>query len=167
MSTLVTHDEVWRLIQLLRPLASTVDERECHWISTPNGDQGNEWCPSCGRAMVRHLRRHEKSLRLRGDYILDGGWRTAHDGPVFCAGCGVRLNGSLTEYGAEEELEHYNTYGFRPGNAHDAYELTEMLSALEYTSEDRAGRAKQAADIVRRFIVESDLAGTACQEGAQ
>ncbi len=159
MSAIVQHDEIWGLILSLRPLASTVEERECHWISTPKGDLGNEWCQSCGRAMVRHLRRREKDRRKREDYILDGGWRTDHDGPVFCAGCGVRLNGSLTEYGAIEELEHYSTYGFRPGNAYDAYEMTEMISALEYTSEGSAELAQQAIEIVRRFVAESHLEG--------
>lgn len=107
--------------------------------------------------MVRHLRKREKNRRRRDDYILDGGWRTEHDGPVFCAGCGAILDGSLTDYGAVSEIEHYSSYPPRPGNAFDAHHLCEALSTLEYTSEDRAGVAQEAISIATLFLEQSSL----------
>lgn len=103
------------------------------WISTPDGDEGQEWCDSCGYYKVRNLRRRDR--KRRGDYFLDGGWRSEQENFCFCAGCGQRLEVSLLEYGIINTLECFAECGFSTNPAEDAYEIGEVLHALEYRSD--------------------------------
>ena len=113
---------------LLWPLANKIALKRCHWIVTPDGDLGTEWCTDCGYFKVRNLRRHDR--KRRQDYLLDGGWRTDHDHTPFCEACGELLDGNLTNYGSVTELEHYQEYGFSTNVILDAYFLEEMLCNL-------------------------------------
>lgn len=126
------------------------------WIVTPDGDLGSEWCTDCGYYKVRHLRRHDR--HRREDYILDGGWRTEEDGHKFCAGCGARLDVCLTNYGVDEELAHFEELGFTTAVGEDAYELGEMLSAVEYRSDNDSEREedvrRRVIAVVTRFVAE-------------
>jgi hypothetical protein len=127
------------------------------WISTPDGDLGTEWCTDCGYYKVRNLRRRD---RKRGeDYILDGGWRTEEEHFCFCASCGTRLDVSLTDYGVREELAHYEECGFSTSRADDAYELGELLDAVEYRwneePEESAEIRLRVIALVERFLVEA------------
>lgn len=142
------------LIFALAPLARMVDEKPSHWLFTPDGeyesDHGSEWCSACGRAVLRHLRKKDK--KRRADYILDGGWCTEHDVPPHCAGCGVKLIGTLLEYGGIQELAHFRENPPVQGNPTHAYEIREMLSALEYVDEKRVAFKIEAMEIAQRFI---------------
>lgn len=108
--------------------------RNCHWISTPDGDNGYEWCPTCVYYKVRNLRRHDR--RRREDYRVDGGWRTEHDSFPICHGCGAFLDGSLTEYGAREEIEYYRSSGLSTRADVDALYLSEIAGALNEDDEE-------------------------------
>ncbi len=146
---IVQHDHHDLIIALGR-IASSVEVKPCHWISTPDGDLGSEWCPDCGRAMVRHLRRGDKKRRKY--YILDGGWRTEHDYTVACAACGCRLDGDLTDHGAIEELDYFRDLDPAKANADDAYDLSDVLLTLQCTSQENARFALEAGTIARAII---------------
>lgn len=141
--------EQWDIERRLAKLSSSVKTKRCHWINTPNGDLGAEWCTDCGLYKLRNLRRRDR--KHRDDYILDGGWRTCHDVTQFCCSCGALLDGSLTEYGAREELEHYASQGFRPGDPFDAHHLGEMLFGLPEKD------AAEGLEIAKRFCAESGI----------
>lgn len=111
-----------------------VKRRPFHWILTPDGDHGEEWCPDCGHFKVRNLRRHDR--KRRADYILDGGWRTEHDGIRICAGCAAFLDGGLTTYGAKSELEYYRECGLSTQRDVDALYLSEIIGSLCFDDED-------------------------------
>jgi len=115
----------------------------CHWIVTPDGDQGYEWCPTCGYYMVRNLRRRDK--RRREDYILDGGWRTSHDTTPICHNCGALLDGAMTEYCAEEEIAYYREYGLSDRPDIDALYLSEIIGAMGW---DYGGKEHEDRDFI-------------------
>lgn len=140
-------ETVTRLIKQLSNIAGERRLPYLRWIITPDGDLGSEWCRDCGYYKVRNLRRHDR--KRREDYILDGGWRTEEEGFKYCAGCGSRLDVCLTDYGLREELAHYEECGFSGQRGEDAYELSEMLSAVEYRS-DR--ESDDEAEIRRALI---------------
>lgn len=123
--------------------------KNCHWISTPNGDQGREWCHDCGRAMVRHLRRRDR--KNREDYILDGGWRTEHDSMPICAGCGTFLGGNLTAHGASQEMLYYEENGLSTRPDVDALYLSEIIDALDDDDKD----ARKAAIRLGRMALKA------------
>ncbi|WP_370677574.1 hypothetical protein [Pleomorphomonas sp. PLEO] len=120
----ILRDLAWQLSKVAQ------ETKPCHWISTPDGDQGDDWCPDCGNYKVRNLRRHDR--RRRREYILDGGWCTDHDSMPFCAGCGSILSGSLTSYGSAEELAYYLENGLSETPRVDAIYLAEIMEALVY-----------------------------------
>lgn len=129
--------------------------RAAHWIGSPDGEytgsNGSDWCRTCAIFVIRHLRRHDR--KHREDYRLDGGWRTEHDHQPFCAHCCERLDGSLTTYGAEAEVECWQTYGVRPGNPYEAHSLWETLNVLGYASKpEDVEMAVQACDFAEAFL---------------
>lgn len=149
--------QVSRLIDFLEPLVPDWALRPAHWISTPDGDLGSEWCEDCGTYMVRHLRRHDR--KRREDYILDGGWSTDAEHFTFCSQCGKRLHISLTQFGAVSEIENYEQNGFSLSRDDDAYELSQILASLswrEATERDTITAARQSAiELVSRFLEEN------------
>lgn len=131
----------WELDKIAAPT------RPCHWIKTPNGDQGNEWCPHCGYFKVRNMRRRDR--RRGADYILDGGWRTDSDIMPMCHACGAYLDASLTSYGASEQLEYYREAGLNGPRDVDALYLSEILNSL--SEKDTEGLAL-ATDLARKIL---------------
>lgn len=135
MSGYPIHPRATVLMDELTRLFQHMERPSAFWISTPIGEyesnNGSDWCKGCGVAIVRHLRRQDR--KNRGDYLLDGGWRTEHDHLVFCAHCGKTLDGSLTDYGASQEVEALSYYGVKPGSSYDAMSLYEALNALEWS----------------------------------
>lgn len=138
--------EVTALLARVEPLADRTKRPYPRWISTPDGDEGSEWCSDCGYFKVRNLRRHDR--RRREDYILDGGWRTEEDHFCFCAGCGVQLDVCLTDYGVQEAIATFEECGFSTSRAHDAYEISELLNAVEYRSDDDAETEDTRARVI-------------------
>lgn len=141
-------DLEFELDDLSRPLRQ--QRPEIHWISTPDGDQGSEWCGRCGHFKVRHLQRHDR--KRRDSYFLDGGWRTEEDGFRYCCACGVQLDVGLTTYGALEAIESLDHFGIRPGNAEDAADLSEILSTLAWHEPQNAGAVERAADLAEALL---------------
>lgn len=147
-------EQVTALKEQVLPFAADVVTRYPRWIITPDGDQGDEWCTDCGGAKLRNMRRRDR--KRREDYILDGGWRTEEDGFRFCAGCGVRLDVSLTEYGFIDGLEKFDECGLSSSVADDAYEIAELLEYVEYQSDNEKPEVAQnraaAITLAERFL---------------
>lgn len=151
-------DEVRRLRERLEPFIPKWKLPYPRWIVTPDGDLGSEWCRNCGYYKVRNLRRRDR--RRAEDYILDGGWRTEEDGHRFCAGCGVRLDVGLTKHGVYEEVDHFEELGFSTDPEADAYELGELLDAVDYRSDGEDSEEERVRTsvmaIVERFLAERE-----------
>lgn len=141
MRDVVHHPEITALISEIASRWPPRRHPNAYWIAGPAEDYG-DWCRSCGMFKLRNVRRRDR--KRRDEYLLDGGWRTEHDHRLFCSGCHVKLDGSLTTYGVEAELEHFTYYGVRPGSAGDADDLLEVLEALEWTDVKHADMAAEA-----------------------
>ncbi|TIX20939.1 hypothetical protein [Mesorhizobium sp.] len=143
------HSEVDEIIDALRSLASQCRVETAYWIATPDGEyesqNGSDWCRDCGMAKLRNLRKHDR--RRADEYILDGGWVSEHDTPPMCAHCGVKLKATLLAYGGIYELEHFRDNPPAPGDVNHAYEISEMLSAFQYTRAEHDSLAKEAIEI--------------------
>src|SRR3546814_20939206 len=63
------------ILKLAAPFADSVQPH--HWISTPEGDEGREWCLACGLAKVKDLL--AAAPDPAGDSLLHGGWRKESD----------------------------------------------------------------------------------------
>lgn len=165
MSGFIWNDDIRRLLEALEPLASKVETRTLHWIQTPEGTlfsaDGFCWCHDCAYFKVRNLRRRNrvKARRYRNDFFVDGGWGGSEDGNKFCCGCGVRLRHTLTTYACDEELAHFSEHPPRPGCPNDAYEIVQILEALECTSETDADARRMVGEIIgiANALVEQSL----------
>jgi hypothetical protein len=142
-----------------KPFADDVENM--HWISTPKGDEGNEWCYGCGSAKVEELRTADPEHA--DDYFLDGWWAIEDDSSCWCEGCGARLNSIMTDYCAASELDHYVTYGVTPFCAEIAYDLSELIDHFDYQTEKSDPR--NIADCIH--LARSFLAGYYHQEIVQ
>lgn len=146
------------MIDALHELAMMAEVKDAYWIVTPDGeyisDSGNEWCFDCGIAKTKSLRKHDRK-RAR-EYILDGGWVSEHDTPPHCAHCGVKLRASLRFYGGIYELDHFRNNPPTPGNVDHAYEVSEMLSALQYADTEYDELVKEAIMIAGTVIADQE-----------
>lgn len=139
----------------LAPIARRCRQRPAHWVSGPDSEVycngGNDFCFSCARAIIRNARRRDHKRRCY--YFLDGGWRTEHDTPPYCSGCGVKLDGCLTSHGVQSELDYFLESGVRPGNLDDAACILEMLTNLDWAEEpDEVERSEAACDVAEAFL---------------
>ena len=142
--------EISALRERLEPLIPRVRRPPPHWIVTPYGDIGSEWCETCGYYKVRNLRRHDRPNRE--DYVLDGGWRTEEDHPCFCKSCGVQLDVCLTTYAVDEEVAHFQEFGFSTNVGQDAFDLGELLDAVDYPSADDSLAERERRDAVIKLV---------------
>lgn len=130
----------------VEPFAKGLKVRMPRWISTPDGDLGTEWCSDCGYFKVRNLRRRDP--KRREEYILDGGWRTEEEHFCSCINCGVQLDICLTDYGLASEIEHYETGGYSTSIQTDAYEIGQMLDAVEWRDDKEKPEARERRQAV-------------------
>lgn len=95
--------------------AGASERLNCYWFGADFHDPGENFCRGCAEKLVgeKFASDPEKFARLYGECedaeeryreAIDGGWRTEHDSPPSCATCGAPLDGSLTDYGVDEEL---------------------------------------------------------------
>lgn len=80
-------------------------------------DTGENFCYPCAEAILVLFYEEHPELDERDDddeidldarsVRIDGVGRTEHDSTPFCEECGALLDGCLTEYGVEQELEHF------------------------------------------------------------
>lgn len=147
--------EVTALIEKIRPMIGKVPIRYPHWIVTPDGDLGSEWCGDCGYYKVRNLRRRDR--KRQREYLLDGGWCTEDDNFCFCEACGVRLDVCLTSYGIDDAVRTFEECGFSTAQDHDAYECVELLERVEYASSsgDNPEQRAAVAAIAQAFLAQA------------
>ncbi|WP_306049143.1 hypothetical protein [Oceaniradius stylonematis] len=151
----IHHTEITELINALSPLAATVRTEALHWITTPSGDwhlddDGGLYCHDCAEKVIAELRQADPDNA--DDYFLDGGWQTEEEIPPICPKCGVKLEASPLAYWGLWELEHFAANPPTPGNAAHAYEVREMLVALEVTDTQYGDAAQKAAAIARKLV---------------
>lgn len=97
-------------------------------------DADSEYCNSCATAIAQ-----EKGWQK------DGGWEWETDAPVFCARCEAPLDYTLTDYGAEQELEHFEAHGVDPDSDLDRYSLARIGGGVPTQHAERLYRLLFAA----------------------
>jgi len=155
----VHHPDCDRLIAVLHPMTRGVRVKRGYWITDPDcgmhiNENGGDWCYLCGSVTVLQLQALD--AERRDEYTLDGGWRSEHDTPPMCAGCGAKIDGALLLYGAVYELEHFREHPPKSGSADDCYAICEMLAALSFTSVEDAPLAQEAIAIADAMLRNAD-----------
>jgi hypothetical protein len=79
--------------------------------------------------------------------VRDGGWDIEHDSPPYCAKCGAKLSGHLTDYGADEEISALTSNRVLTFN--DTAEWLSLYNAITNLSNDDP-RWRKIAKIVDR-----------------
>lgn len=131
----LTEEECDRLQKFFADGAAKFSPKDAYWID--GADAGDDYCLPCAeRELVKDIARYRrlpKKDRAKAERpSLGGGYSTEHDGPPFCATCGAVLDGSLTDYGAEEEVSHFTTYGFDIFSDDDRRAMSEVISARRW-----------------------------------
>lgn len=114
-----------------RRLIEPGERADAYYIEDTEGDDHEDWVSSnwCYDCVVPFVRHHRKRRGMRG--LVWSRWTGDDDGPNFCAGCGKHLTVNLTDGGADEEVEHFDTHGVSPS---DGPCLLDLLDA--YTRDD-------------------------------
>lgn len=143
----------WTQLRLARGFAGC-DEAPEHWVHGDDADEGLSYCLECCRVEVARL----KAENPKGDYAVAGGWGTDGDHTPFCETCGKRLSNTLTDYGAEEEFDHFLEHGFSLDSADDCLDLCRAIDSqpwptpdfVHWGDHDRA-RARDRHDAMHRL----------------
>lgn len=94
------------------------DQPAPYWFS--NDDTGYVYCLACAKKVMAG------KARAR----LDGGFCYETDSCLHCESCGVTLDYTLTDYGANEEWLHFKGRRFRrPLDRDEAFHLARMLAS--------------------------------------
>jgi hypothetical protein len=127
MITIEQHERLDQLTHLLDERKSSPEPP--HWlINHPEYDQGSSFCWSCVKELI--------SNPVAGDN-WDGGFCCEEDECEHCEKCGKLLEYTLTDYGVDEELEHFTEYP--PENLDDAdecYHLARIAHGV-YTDDQK------------------------------
>lgn len=157
------NEELLKLSPIIDAIAAPFrsEVQDMHWISTPNGDEGSEWCYNCGNARIDELR--AANPQHSEDYFLDGGWAIEDDSTCWCERCGVRLNSIMTDYCASSELDHYVATGIVSFCEEIAYDISELVNHYAY-EHDKTDR-HDTEDVIR--LARSFISGHHYQEVIQ
>lgn len=137
-----------------------------HWLPGDVDDAGADWCFECACKRVVELKKENANgilihigcsadeLAAMSDAelckeVVDGGWSSEYDHPCYCEGCGVRLDHSLTFFGAEAEVDFWlNEYA--PDDP-DCWDL--LLLAVDQIGADTLVHLWPAVDqiVMRHF----------------
>lgn len=149
MTAQALDDQLTALADVLNPLAARDDRGYPCWVHVTDYF-GSEFecegylCKPCA---------HGFTARYGGDLVVDR-YSPECDGSETCTTCGASLGPiSLTEYGVESELEHFETSGFN-GSPTDAYDLRELVISASNLDIPEAMKWRVAA-------LRSQLGGTA------
>ena len=109
------------LIRALEAYAGLEPPAIC-WMGGVDADQGLSFCRPCAE---------KRAAAGQGDFV-DGGWGGDEcDGLECCEDCGVLLDYTLTDYGANSEREHFRENGCSsPVAKAEAYEIARIVAAL-------------------------------------
>lgn len=108
------------LSMLFDQYANLQPEGPC-WPS--EDDTGQDYC-----------RKHALEKIAADGGELDGGYCRENDSCSHCAVCGKLLDYTLTDFGADSELEHFKTVKFRrdkPLDRETAYHLARLIAAKD------------------------------------
>lgn len=87
-----------------------------YYLEDAKGTDRGEYCPRCA---IRLIAAKRKAGEAWAKYTLDAS--SDHDVRCACNTCGRFLYGRLTEYGAREELWHFEEHGFDIDSPDDCY----------------------------------------------
>lgn len=118
-----------RLGALFNAGAAKFDPLPCHWVACADEDSV-DYCREHALKRIEEIKAESPDR----EPILDGGWPSDHDSTPYCQyeGCGALLDGALTSYGAEQEIDHFLDYGFDPASDDDCRAMAEVVSTLHW-----------------------------------
>ena len=131
------------LEQIIAPLASKFETKREHWIH--GYDEGLSYCRECAEKKIAELLKEEP----KADYCLDGGWGSEGDSFAMCEGCQCDLDNSLTDYGCEYELEHWESLKTIELNADLGHSFQEIISCQGWSGEHKDRIDKLARRILK------------------
>jgi|ERR1041384_177135 hypothetical protein len=125
--------------RLIAPIANRYETKPEHWIH--GWDEGLSFCFECAEKKVAELLTQEPD----GDYSVDGGWASEGDSQAFCETCQCALDNSFTTYAAEQEMDHFDEFGFDPSSPHDCHAFAEVIAAVGCGNPDINRRIERMA----------------------
>ncbi|MFT3992509.1 MAG: hypothetical protein QM680_14000 [Luteolibacter sp.] len=123
VSTWLTDAEKDRLEAIFDAGSARVETADEHWIH--GWDEGQSFCRECAEKKIEEL----LAEKPEADICLDGGWGIEGDSLEFCETCSRRLWNSLTQYGCESEVDHFEDNGFDPADDDDCYSMERVVSS--------------------------------------
>jgi hypothetical protein len=110
----------------LAPLAAQAQVQREHWIH--GSDESLSYCAACAEVQLAALLHDEPD----GDYAVDGGHEVhEHDSGEYCDTCHIKLEYTLSDWGAGEELGYFLTDPPSVITPEVAYELCAVLDAYD------------------------------------
>lgn len=118
--------------EFLSEVIHLLDQREIEverpfWFINSRYDESDTFCWDC-----LHLVMPKAEL---GEDFMGGGW-DEHDAAECCIHCGKLLKYTLTDYGVDNELEHFMEVGFDWNFPQECFELCRIAHGL-YTDEQK------------------------------
>lgn len=118
--------DVLAVVQRLDAIARPAEIPYPCWLGGDDADQGPSYCRECA----------QKHVDAGHAAFVDGGWPQDNDGCCHCEDCGRLLDYTLTEYGVQEEYDHFKRDRLRRKMTPElAYHLARLLEAHDQQPE--------------------------------
>ena len=88
-------------------------------------DESESYCYECAEKRIAELALEDPD----SEYLIAGGYGSEGDSQRFCEKCEAALDNSFTDYAAEQELDHFEEYGFDRSSPSDCYSLLQVIGA--------------------------------------
>lgn len=109
-------------LSLLFDKYADLEPENPHWICDDDGDEGHNYCRRCALAKIKKDGKGDLNVSVAPE----------SDSCLHCTVCGKLLDYTLTNHGADSELDHFRSVKFRrdkPLDRDTAYHLARMLAA--------------------------------------
>lgn len=120
-----------RLGEIIYPIAQQFETQPEYWIH--GSDEGPSFCYDCAQQKIGELLKENPD----DDICLGGGFINESDSSAFCDTCNAPLENSLTDYGVDCELGHFEETPLDLTSPSDCYYFYEMIIQNGGRSHDR------------------------------
>lgn len=130
----ISREDQERLERLFDDATGRINIKTEHWLEFDGTemsledfgvDAATSFCRPCSQKFIESQEAEHQS-----SFTTCGGYATEHDSAPFCEDCGVMLYHTLTDYGIEQELEHFLDHGFRLRSDDDLASMSTVIASM-------------------------------------
>lgn len=137
-----------------------------HWVAGGDSDESISYCLECAEKEIASRLTTEPHVEL----FVNGGWRDESDYVPHCETCGRLLVSGLTNYGAEQELDHFIANGFNAddnGHCRALYDVVSSIGWIPFPESEPSPMHDKLKQLAARILLQIPASPSPCAPGEE